>query len=370
MPNENEIRNSISSIYNQLLNKRQKEKEAKLEAVSEQDEEVVEYKEEDKVIKMSKKERRQAEIDNWKSVISDLVGDDFVFEEKKEKKKKYKKWIDDEDDNKVIEVKQKKKKKRNYQKEFDPELNILRTLLSDQNKFNNDLQKRFYNAMGPANKDAMVPNKTMTELASAIINGRNNSLGILKEMGSVKKTVADLYMKQKKLMYDLNKDGGSSYNDSNDLMLMGSRLMSDMDKIMSPQASMNMSQTAMPSQQPVSNPNPVVYQNNTYGYEPVENATPSMPSFNNIPEFDPSTWNSGPSLPDQQVLFENIPKSVVVEKNSQTGDLRFKAIRNDNGEEIKGYPGLPTVDPRTLKINEKDNIVKGVFDETYKLQVV
>ena len=360
-----EIRNSISSIYSQLLNKRANERELKIqqkaEEVNNDSEEIVEQK--DDIIKMSKKEKRAAEIDNWKSVISELVGDDFAFEEKKEKKKKYKKWIDEEDDNKVIEVKQKKKKKRNYHKEFEPELNTLRKLLTEQNKFTDDIQKRFTNAIGPANKDAMPPNKTMVELASVINASRSNALGLLRELGSVKKTIADLSMKQKKLLYDLQ--GEISNHDSNDLMLLGSTLMNNLDPGLP-----NMNQTITPSAgmaPPVNQSSPVIFQNNTYGYEPVPNAVPTAP---NIQEFDPSTWNSNISLPDNQVLYENIPKSIVVEKNTSTGDMRFKAIRNDNGEEIVGFPGLPTVNPSTLKINEKDKIVKGTFDETYKLEIV
>lgn len=357
--NKENVTSSISSLYKALLEKREAEKELKRQQKEELiEEQVVEENKEDKVIKMSKKQRRQMEIDNWEEVIRGLVGNDLDFVEKKEKKKKYKKWIDDEDDNKVINVKPKKVKKKNYQKEFEPELNMLRTLVSEQNKFNIDLQKRFNNAMGPANKDAALPNKTMVELASAIVSGRNNSLGILREIGSLKKNIADLYMKQKKLNYDLK--GEVISNDNNDLMLMGSSIMNSIDNTMFGQTNTT---TVLPPQ-PMATQQPKPMMNNTYGYEEVSNATPSFP---NIKEFDPSTWDDGPKIPDSQILFENIPKSIVVERNSQTGNCRFKAIRTDNGEEIEGFSGLPTIDPNTLPINEKDKIVKGTFDETYKL---
>lgn len=359
-----EVSNSISSLYKELLNKRKEERELKKNNIQESVEEE-ELIEDDKLIKLSKKERREKEMNNWKDVLASMIGEDLAYEEKKPKKKKYKKWIDDEDDNKIIDVKPKKVKKKNYQKEFEPELNLLRNLIADQNKFNIDLQKRFNIAMGPANKDGAPPNKTMVELASAIVAGRNNSLGILKEIGSLKKNIADLYMKQKKLNYDLK--GETSVTDNSDLMLLGSNIMSSFDNkfLNAPTQEPQQVQNIQPQHQPV------ILQNNTHGYEEVKNITPRVPNtFNsNIQEFDPSTWNGGPSI-DKQVLFENIPKTVVVEKNSQTGDMRFKAIRNDTGEELVNYPGLPTSDPYKLKINEKDMMVKGTFDETYKLVTV
>jgi len=167
-----DVRASVSSIYSELLNKRQAEREKKEEERRQKEEAKREEKQEgkdDKVIKMTKKQRREAELDNWKEIVVGLTGDDLEYSDTKSKKKKYKKWIDDEDPNKVVDAKKKKVKKKNYNKEFEPELNMLRTLVSEQNKFTADLQKRFQNAVGPANKDAMPPNKTMVCLHSRLL---------------------------------------------------------------------------------------------------------------------------------------------------------------------------------------------------------
>jgi hypothetical protein len=59
----------------------------------------------------------------------------------------------------------------------------------------------------------------------------------------------------------------------------------------------------------------------------------------------------------------------VVEKNKETGNMRFVAIRDDDGTEFVGCP-TPTSDLTKLKVNETDNTVRGEFDEVYKLVYV
>ena len=87
-----------------------------------------------------------------------------------------------------------------------------------------------------------------------------------------------------------------------------------------------------------------------------------------IEEFDPTSW-VGPTLSNAFTATETIPHTIVVEKNASTGDMRFVALRNDTGEELHGC-NIPTIDPKTLTINERENTVKGQFDEVYQLRVV
>ena len=358
--NENDVQQSVSSLYSALLNKRQMEKEAKREQ-KQAEKELRQQEEEEKITKedgtkMTKKERRQAELDNWKEIVIGLTGDDLEYTSKKTKKKKYKKWINDEDENTVGLAKpQKKAKKRNYNKEFEPELNMLRTLVADQNKFTADLQKRFMNAAGPATKDAMFPNKTLVELAGAIQSGRSNSLGMLREIGSLKKTIADLYMKQKKMDSEIS---GSASVDTTDLGLMGSSLAASLFN--NPNGNLAPSMAAGPT--------------TNIGFD-----TPVYPQQTSAPQeisapviqaevFDPSSWE-GPKMVNDFASYENIPHEIFVEKNRTTGDVRWVAIRTDTNEEISGC-NMPTSDPSKLSINEKDGIVRGMFDETYKLRIV
>ena len=177
-----EIRASVASIYSELLTKRKEEKEAKQEKKRQEEELREQEKEANKKSenepKLTKKEKREAEFDNWKEIIIGLTGDDLEYSSTKKSKKKYRKWIDDETESSILIPKTKKVKKKNYSKEFAPELQMLKNIVADQNKFTADLQKRFNTMAGPATKDAMPPNKTMVDLASVINAGRSNSLGV------------------------------------------------------------------------------------------------------------------------------------------------------------------------------------------------
>ena len=369
-----EIRASVSSIYAQLLSKRREEKEAREEQKRQEDELREQEKEASKLnedgTKMSKKERRAAEFDNWKEVIIGLTGDDLEYSDsgkKEKKKKKYKKWIDDDNESSALTPKPKKVKKKNYNKEFAPELQMLKNIVADQNRFTADLQKRFNTMAGPANKDAMPPNKTMVELASVINAGRSNSLGVLKEIGNLKKVIAELYMKQRK--EDL--ENGSGSIGPVDLALMGSSVASN---IFADEPLMNT---------PVSTPATNSYSGsmttppNTINVTatPVDTPAPVavpqqvIPVVNQYQEFDPASWDGPSDLKlNPSVHFETIPHSVVVEMDGE-GNRRFKAIRDDNGEELDGCP-VPTYDPKVLVINEKDKIAKGQFDETYRVEII
>lgn len=364
---EDNVKSSVSSLYTELLNKReakkiQKEEQKRMEQELKEQEEA--NKEEEP--KLSKKEKRQKELDAWKEIVIGLTGDDLEYSSKKKGKKKYRKWIDDDDMNSVITQKQKKPKKRNYNKEFEPELNMLRTLVAEQNRFTADLQKRFQNAAGPAAKDAMTPNKTLVELASVIASGRSNSLGMLREIGSLKKTIAELYMKQKKLDADLS--GGGSI-ETNDLGLMGSSIASSLfgsNMSSSPMSDMTTpmggdfnaaspSNYHQPYQAPVQETGPQVLATAGAMQAPLVQAQ----------TFDPDSWE-GPDLKDSFSQYESVPHTIVVEKNQATGDMRFKAVRDDDGSEFIGCP-VPTSDVNRLKVNENDMTVKGEFDEVYKL---
>lgn len=369
-----DVTSSVSSIYADLCRKRESERAAKLEEKrlkKEAKEAEKETTSTEESTKPSKKEKRQAEMDAWKEVIIGLTGDDLEYSKPKKSKKKYKKWIGEEDDFKITTDKPKKIKKKNYRKEFEPELNMLKSIVADQNKFTADLQKRFQNAAGPATKDAMPLNKTMVDLAANINTSRANSLGMLKAIGDLKRTIADLYMKQKKLDSETSGNGGF---ESTDLGLMGSGIASSLfgdsvqagtsNPISSPfmsQPMMNQSVSAQ-GNQPTSGTLPSMIQHFT------ESSVPVNTTLTSTSEFDPSSWN-GPDISDSYVNFEAIPHEVVVEWHKNDNLARFKAIRSDTGEELRDCP-VPETDPSKLKFNESNMTVKGEFDEIYKLEIV
>lgn len=371
---DTDVRVSVSSLYANLCKKRESERSAREEEKRLKKEAEAAEKESnsssEKTPEVSKKERRQAEMDAWKEVIIGLTGDDLEYSKPKKSKKKYKKWIGEEDDIKITTEKPKKIKKKNFNKEFEPEISMLKSIVADQNKFTNDLQKRFQNAAGPATKDAMPLNKNLVDLAANINASRSNSLGMLKAIGDLKRTIADLYMKQKKL--DADTSGGSNF-DSADLGLMGSGIASSLfgdsasystnnsvNSVIG-QVSAPVNNTSIPASGYQLTPTAVPASLAMY-------ATPNTETDNVLKSFDPNSWD-GPDISDSYVNYEAIPHEVVVEWHKNDNLARFKAIRTDNGEEIPNCP-VPETDPAKLKFNESNMTVKGEFDEIYKLEIV
>lgn len=377
------VESAVSSVYAMLLDKRKQEREEKeiqkIEKKEKKKEEKNKEKEKDKSSdnkdsedsedakrKLSKKERRQAEIDNWKTVVIGLTGDDLEYSDEKTKKKKYRKWIDEETTTGLTGDKPKKPKKKNYQKEFAPELKMLQNLVADQNRFTADLQKRFQQMIGPNLKDASPLNKTEVELASVLNNSRSNALGVLNAIGSVKKTIADLYLRQKKQDYELNGKGGSDI-DTTDLGLLGSSLVAQMGGSsydIQPQTQNPYQPMSQPSQQS----QPI---NNTITNASVVEPSEAVGSGQVVQAqaFDPDSWDGDGIDVGSSVLYESIPHEVVVEYHPDTQQARFKAVRSDTGEELVDCP-VPTSDPSKLTFNEEALTVKGQFDEIYKLEIV
>ena len=99
--------------------------------------------------------------------------------------------------------KKKKKKKKDkdemidYNKEFEPEMNLLQNLLSEQSRFTSSLQKR-YDTLESTKSSARGVGKFTTDLITSINQGRSTSLQIASNIVSLKKTIADLNMKERK----------------------------------------------------------------------------------------------------------------------------------------------------------------------------
>lgn len=341
---EAKISASVSSIYQRLLDKKEKDKaERKL---AREERRRAEKEEAERVAKETNMDPKEVRYKMWVEALEGITGEELEPDEKKKKKKKkrklhYQAWASED----TILQKPKKKKNKNYAKEFDPELKMLRTEISNQNKFNADLQKRFNNALGPATKDAAAPNKSMVDLAAVINSGHSNALGMIREVASIKKTIADLKMKQKKLDSETNKNGVNP-EEANDLTLMGSSLMDSLfDRVSQVPQNLN----SAPQQYSAPAPEPA-------------------PQIDNIPKFDPTTWE-GPTLTNNFASYETVPHEVFVEINDHTGDRRYVAIESNTGKEITGC-NIPTNDPKTLRYNEKTDTVTGVFGEAFRVRHV
>ena len=357
---------SIGGIYEEFLRKREAEKKAKKESRRADKEEEIEEKKDKKEEEQEEKDRQKAkqekiesDINSWQSIIVDLRGEDLEYKPKKKGKKKYKQWIgeDGEDMNIIKTSKPRKKKKQDFNKKFQPELDMLRKILADQNAFITDLQRRFKAAAGPATKDMTPLTKNLIDLINTLNNARGNSLGLLREISGVKKTIADLYNKQKEIE---RKYGSGNTYEGSDLGLMGSDLASSLFGPPTPYTPPTQGDTHSYVDTRTGNSiNPFDTHN------PTSNPYPDMRS--SMSNFDPASWDGG-GLDAGGVYGESIPHSIVVEWHKAEDKARFKAIRDDSGEELHGIPGLPTC--KVTKMDEENKIAKDEFDQVYKLEII
>lgn len=351
---ENNVANSITDIYAKLVERRNKEKEdrdaAKLLAKSEKPKDDVTTEK-----PLTKKQKKEAKIATWSEILIGLRGEDLDYIRPKKSKKKYKKWIDDDVDTALLFNKSKKKKKRNYNKEFEPELNMLKNLIADQNRFAMDLLKRWNTMAGPATKDAMPLNKNLIELAGVLNNARGNSLSTLREIGNVKKTIAELYFKQKK--EDRESGTGNSF-DSGDQGLMGAQFAQQLFAQSSSPAYSQPNSPGMDTPPSINDLDGERLSKQMFGPS-------STPNVNDgIQDYDPSKWD-GDGLSAGAAAFENTSHKFVVELHPDD-TYKFKAV-GDDGQEIVG-PELPQ---RTIKTIDKEGLrALDDFNQVYDLEII
>ena len=127
------------------------------------------------------------DLDN---LILDIRSDDENENIIKEQKKGYKKL---------------KKNENEYKKEFAEELTLLYSLLDETSKFGKDLEKELSSIKGTKTRGI---SKYTNDLAELVLTTKQNKLNILKEITSVKKTIADLKIKVDAKSKD--KEGGGN----------------------------------------------------------------------------------------------------------------------------------------------------------------
>lgn len=158
--------------------------------------------------KKTKTDKPQKNEDEW---FNDLI----ASSELKIKGGKRKTMFDDVF-NPTDKKKKKKKKDKNeptdYEKKFEPEAALLRNLLIDQNKFVDSLQKE-YDFLKNNKSTSRGINKNITDLISNITNARNLSMQLIDKNTSLKKTIADLTMKERKELLGNQLADGENLND-------------------------------------------------------------------------------------------------------------------------------------------------------------
>lgn len=96
--------------------------------------------------------------------------------------------------------KKKKKKKetvKDYSVEFEPEMNLMQNLLSDQIKFTQSLQRR-YDILDSSKSSVRGVGKFTTDLINSINQARSTSLQYVDKMAGLKKSIAELNLKERK----------------------------------------------------------------------------------------------------------------------------------------------------------------------------
>lgn len=89
---------------------------------------------------------------------------------------------------------EKRKKDENiFKKEFAEEITLLYSLLDEVNKFSKELEKKYKAVEGSKTRGI---SKWTTELMNTILSAKSSKLQILKEISNIKKTIADLKIKQ------------------------------------------------------------------------------------------------------------------------------------------------------------------------------
>ena len=87
------------------------------------------------------------------------------------------------------------KKQENYKKEFAEELTLLYNLLDETSKFGKDLEKKYKALDGQKVRGV---SKYINDLGQLVLTAKTNKLSILKEISGIKKTIADLQLKDAK----------------------------------------------------------------------------------------------------------------------------------------------------------------------------
>lgn len=349
---EKDLDNSLDAIYTRVQSKKTAKKAAKKEAKRLEKESRKSSKYNEDGTKKSRKERRREQMEAFTQAYGNIVGDELDVAPLKKDKKRYKRWIEESDlEFEEREVK-KKKKKRDYDKEFAPELKQLSSLVTEQKNFTKTLMTKFDTVIqGPVTKASV-------DLAATINASRTNTLNCLREIGSLKKAKADLYYKQLKAN---SEDSSGAAEESGSLDLIGSSIAASLFE-----QPVNIPQPVAPS----APPSPSFIPTAT---PPVQNLAPVVPVAAEVVadevEFDPTTWNDGPDISDTYTAFESIPHSTVCEWDKPNNRARFKAVRDDTGEELVGCP-VPVVDIKRLKFNENDMTVKSEFNDVYKLEMI
>jgi hypothetical protein len=280
------------------------------------------------------KEDDNDDTDCWISAITKKINNSA---------KRTEKYTDDDFSNLSIKGKGKHKKTKDgltdYDKEFDTEIGILKSMYLEHNRFVEDLTKE-YNNMKASKSSARGVTKYMTDLIESITSARTVSMQVVKELIAAKKMIAELNIKEREKFIKESNTGQMDMNQyastfMNELFKRGRNSILDAD---------------------------MTYNNND-DYSDYEEYT--MDDLNNdiMQGLDTTETSEEDRERELYLKYENNNVTISVLYDDETGDYEYIA-EDENGNVLYDYP-LPI--KGELKINRNNNTAVDEFGQRYPL---
>ena len=284
-----------------------------------------------------KKEKETSEL--AKSVDEDEIDDDWLgvlSQWKTPKVKTHKNYrnsdvfdfLHGESGKKKKKKKKEKEGPKDYYDDFAPEIGLMRNMLEDATKFTDSLQKRYY-ALESTKSSARGVGKFTTDLISSINQSRSVSSQLLNNITSLKKSIADLNMKERKEAAAANGGDGEDLSNFSASFL---RKLIQQDR----------SDAAM------------------YG-DAIPISGDEDDIFDNISELLADNGRSDEV--DKYLKYENRNVELVAYVDPDTDAYEIKAIAED-GEELYDYP-IPEVE--RMDINHSTEIATDEYHTRYRI---
>lgn len=274
--------------------------------------------------KKEKKEEEEMSSDEWMATLLNLRA-----EKPKKRRGRGIFDMDDEGGKKKKKKKHKDDKTIDYKKEFEQEMALYRNLLIDQNKFTDSLQKE-YDAISSRKSSARGTSKAITDLVQNITSARQLSMQLVEKNVNIKKTIADLNMKERKENKEQNGDNSMSDFASSYLR----QIVNERQSIVNPQVAGDT--------------------------EIVDFSEDQISNFlsDSLSDVDRS------EEVDLYLKYENQNVKIYVVMNPNDSEDYYFLAKDENGVEIEDYP-LP--DHTKMSINRSTEIATDVYGEKYHI---
>lgn len=281
---------------------------------------------------MSKRDKKEKEKkDKEKEIQDDWLNIIDSFEDEPIQSRKSAKGIFEPYYAENGKKKKKKKKKEgeltDYNKEFETDAKLIRNLLVEQTKFTDALQRR-YNTMAETKSSARGVGKFTTDLIAAVNQARTLSMQLVEKQVNLKKTIADLTMKEKK-------EFGQNDAAGEDMGLYSSRFLKEM-----------INERGMI--------------NSMDGYDVPTDDSDISDLFDAVTESIGDDTNSEET--DKYLEYERSNVTIYACVNDND-DAYFEA-RDEDGNVISDYP-LP--DMTKLNINRSTNVASDKYSTKYPI---